>query len=172
MVCDEQLRIINVNANFPGSVHGQFIFNAAEISLAVIQRWMETNHIRTAPYKTDIVIMEGSREREGIKFTIGCATIISQSHIKYLEIWIDDKLNSREHIRNLTEKAEYSIATLPKIMPNNGGPMSGITPEVQKHAGDCPKEGTSKDGLCIQVIAGIVPIELRIIERTERIRNF
>ncbi|KAJ8918523.1 hypothetical protein NQ315_015230, partial [Exocentrus adspersus] len=29
MICDEQLRILNVNANFPGTVHDQFIFNAS-----------------------------------------------------------------------------------------------------------------------------------------------
>ncbi|KAJ8964065.1 hypothetical protein NQ314_005148 [Rhamnusium bicolor] len=30
-ICDERLRILNVNANFPGSVHVQFIFNASKV---------------------------------------------------------------------------------------------------------------------------------------------
>ncbi|KAG5859441.1 hypothetical protein JTB14_035350 [Gonioctena quinquepunctata] len=82
---------------------------------------MERNHLRLAPHKTKAVIMKGPRDREGIQFTIGDTTVTSQRHIKY---WIDNKLYFKEHIRKVTKKAEESIATLSKIMPNIGGPMS------------------------------------------------
>lgn len=37
MICDERLRILNVNANFPGSVHDQFVFNASLVKQEMIR---------------------------------------------------------------------------------------------------------------------------------------
>ncbi|KAG5864290.1 hypothetical protein JTB14_035932 [Gonioctena quinquepunctata] len=66
---------------------------------------MERNHLRLAPHKTDAVILKGPRDREGIQFTTGDATVTPQRHIKYSGIWIDDKLNFKVHIRKVTKKA-------------------------------------------------------------------
>lgn len=66
------------------------IWNVNE-ALRDICKWMKTHHLQIAPEKTEAVILEGPRKRDGIVFRIGGREITPGKNIKYLGVILDDK---------------------------------------------------------------------------------
>lgn len=49
--------------------------------------------------------------------------MVKPSHgVKYINVWMDDKLNLHTHVKKTIEKGEKSVATLTRLMPNKKGP--------------------------------------------------
>ena len=58
-----------------------------------------------------------------MKITVGDHQVTSKSHLKYLGVLIDARLNFRTHIEYTTKKAANIRAALERMMQNVGGPM-------------------------------------------------
>lgn len=93
-------------------------------TLEVVVAWMREHGLEVAPNKTEAAILRGPRKRDDIRFNIMGKSVAPKKELRYLGVVLSDKLNFGPHIRSVVEKAESSLASLSRIMPNVGGPSS------------------------------------------------
>lgn len=90
-----------------------------------ISKWLEKQKLALAAEKTECVILRGPRKRDGVVFNVGGVNITPSRAVKYLGVWLDDKLIFSEHVKRTCEKANRQTAALSRILPNIGGPGHG-----------------------------------------------
>lgn len=93
-----------------------------EDSYNIVQRFMGTVGLELADHKTEAVLFTSRKEMETIVLDVGDSTITSRSHIRYLGVMLDARLNFKQHVKHATEKAARTAMTLARLMPNIGGP--------------------------------------------------
>jgi hypothetical protein len=100
------------------------LVRTTEDALTRTERWMEENSLRLEPSKTEAVLLIGGRRPRPISFRLGNNTITPQRELKYLGIFLDQKMNFSSHVLRATAKAEKLTAMLARLMPNLGRPSS------------------------------------------------
>lgn len=55
--------------------------------------------------------------RSKVTFVVEDIRITAQRYVKYLGIWVDDKLSYKEHVRKTIQKAAEKIKALLSLMP-------------------------------------------------------
>lgn len=93
-------------------------------SLERIVEWMDINDLQIAPTKTEAIVLRGSRKRDGICFEIKGNHIALKKELKYLGVFLGDRMSFDAHVKYVGGKAEASLGSLLRIMPNVGGPSS------------------------------------------------
>lgn len=66
--------------------------------------------------KTEVLIIKGTRKREGIVFSIGWIEILPKKTVKYLGVHLDDKLIFNEHVKRTCKKASRQVVALIRIL--------------------------------------------------------
>jgi hypothetical protein len=87
-----------------------------------IGRWFEENGLELAAHKTEAVLLTRKRNVAEPDIFVGSTRVTYQRTIRYLGVYIDDKLNFRSHAEIVANKARRTVAALGKLMPNLGGP--------------------------------------------------
>lgn len=100
----------------------QDLIENAEDAVNIICRWIESQGLEIAPEKTEAIVLKGPRKRDGIVFGIGDTAVAPSKQVKYLGVWLDEKLTYSEHVRKMCEKASRQTAALSRLLPNMKGP--------------------------------------------------
>lgn len=76
--------------------------------------------------KTEVLVVpKGHRMKEEVKVRVGNEeVVVSSKKVKYLGVWLDQSLTFAEHVDRTVEKTSRCLATLSRLMPNVGGPVS------------------------------------------------
>lgn len=93
-----------------------------EICVRRVEEWMRANKLQLAGEKTEIVVFRGPRNREDVGVNVGGQLIVPIKVVKYLGIYLDDKLIYNQHVKETVAKAEKLAAALYRLMPNMRGP--------------------------------------------------
>lgn len=93
-----------------------------DITFEKINQWMDTVNLQLAKQKTEAVLITSRKEVEKIKLKVGDQEITSQPHIRYLGVMLDARLNFKQQVEHVTNKASTVVASLARLMPNVGGP--------------------------------------------------
>lgn len=83
---------------------------------------MSSAGLNLAEHKTEAMLITSRKKVEKITLIVGKHTIITQSHVKYLGVILDVRLNFKQQVEHTTEKAAKMASALARIMPNVGGP--------------------------------------------------
>ncbi|XP_026471518.1 uncharacterized protein LOC113375787 [Ctenocephalides felis] len=83
---------------------------------------MGTVSLQLAKQKTEAVLITSRKTIETIKVKVGEQEIISQPYIQYLGVMLDARLNFRQHLKQVSDKASVVRTCLSRLMPNIGGP--------------------------------------------------
>ena len=84
--------------------------------------WLRERSLELDTQKSEIVLLTRKRINTIVPVNIADVTIERKTSVKYLGIWLDNKLSFAEHIRQACEKASRVAATLSWLMANVGGP--------------------------------------------------
>ena len=87
-----------------------------------ILSWLKGHSLQLATQKSEIVLLTRKRINTIVPVNIADVTIETKASVKYLGLWLDNKLSFVEHIRQACEKASRVAATLSWLMANVGGP--------------------------------------------------
>lgn len=91
-------------------------------SLMLVSDWMVENGLSLAAQKTEAIVLRGPRKRDQLNIEIAGTRVIPVKCMRYLGVFLDEKLSFSEHIKRSTEKAGIKMAALTRILPNVGGP--------------------------------------------------
>jgi len=92
---------------------------------ARVQRWLTNAGLELAAEKTEAVLISARWQKQQMKLRIGGHEITSQDAIKYLGVLIDTRLSFKQHLAEVSFKAEKINRALTLMMPNIGGPKTG-----------------------------------------------
>lgn len=95
-----------------------------EHTVQMILAWMSSNHLELALDKTELLVLNGKRDRSYISLDIGGITIKPRKHVKYLGCYIGENMKFGHHVTSAASKAVEKIAAMARLMPNIGGPDS------------------------------------------------
>ena len=84
--------------------------------------WLDEAGLTLAAHKTEAVLISGRKIVEKMVVIVGESKIESKRAIKYLGVVIDDRLNFKEHMKYVGEKASVTQRALARMMANIGGP--------------------------------------------------
>ena len=83
---------------------------------------MDRRDLKIAPEKTEALLVTDRRSFQYPRIVLGEPEVEWKSSIKYLGVQLDRRLSFAEHLRITTAKAIQCGASLPRLMPNIGGP--------------------------------------------------
>ena len=72
--------------------------------------WLREHSLQLTTQKSEIVLLTGKRINTIIPVNIAEVTIETKASVKYLGLWLDNKLSLVEHIRQACEKASRVAA--------------------------------------------------------------
>lgn len=98
------------------------LMDVANTALLRVSNWIQERGLALAPEKTEAVLLTKKRKIQPINFTLQGVNIKPRSAVKYLGVWLDNKLTFNVHIEKTVEKAEKTANALATLMPNVGGP--------------------------------------------------
>lgn len=70
------------------------------------------------------VILKGRKDREEVCFKMGTHEIRLKRSVKYLSVWLDDRLSYTKHVKRVIVKAKKSIRAIIRFLPNISGPRN------------------------------------------------
>ncbi|XP_072389405.1 uncharacterized protein [Diabrotica undecimpunctata] len=76
--------------------------NAANTALCHIRRWIRDNDLQLAPQKTEVLVLNGSREKSTLRFIVEGVKVALVKSINYLvsgEVWLSEELRFGVHIQ-------------------------------------------------------------------------
>ncbi|XP_026481909.1 uncharacterized protein LOC113389067 [Ctenocephalides felis] len=83
---------------------------------------MDTVSLQLAKQKTEAALITSKKTIESIKLKVGEQEIISQPYTQYLGVILDARLNFKQHVKQVSDKASVVRTCLARLMPNIGGP--------------------------------------------------
>ena len=93
-----------------------------DVAMRHILNWLREHSLQLTTQKSEIVLLTRKRIDTIAPVRIVDVTIETKKAVKYLGLWLDNKLSFYEHIRQTSEKASKVAATLSWLMANVGGP--------------------------------------------------
>lgn len=73
---------------------------------------MTDNNLTLSPEKTEAVMVRGRRNSTVIGFQLDGRTITSSKEVKYLEVWLVQRLSFGTHVKNAAIIAEKQKAAI------------------------------------------------------------
>lgn len=95
---------------------------ALEDAITAVANWMTENGLSIAPEKTEIIILEGKRDRNNIIVEVLGSHITPVRRLKYLGIILSDNRSMGPQVEYATNKASIRAKALNSILSNMGGP--------------------------------------------------
>ena len=93
-------------------------------TLGIVAKWMASAGLQIAPEKSEAVVVTSANEVPRIKFKILGKTIVQAEAVKYLGLWIDERLSYHRHIVEAAARSRQKSNALCRLMPNLGGARS------------------------------------------------
>ena len=93
-----------------------------DVAMRRILNWLREHSLPLATHKSQIVLLTRKMIDTIVPVRIVDVTIETKRAVKYLGLWLDNKLSFYENIRQASEKASKVTATLSWLMANVGGP--------------------------------------------------
>lgn len=100
------------------------LMSTANASLQRVANCLKKKRLKLALEKTEAVLLTKRRMIQPISFKISSTTVQISDAIKYLGVWLDPQLTFAEYVNKVITKAQRTIAALPCLMPNIGGPKT------------------------------------------------
>lgn len=100
------------------------LMQKADIAIAAVIQWLESNGLQIAPEKTEAVLLIGRRKVGEVRVNVAGHSITPSPALKYLGIWMQTNMSFTEHVKRTSEKAARVGTALSRIMPRVGGPSS------------------------------------------------
>lgn len=95
---------------------------ATSAAIAQVKTWMELAKLELAEHKTEALLITSRKKVEFMNVTVGNQVIHSTHSLKYLGVMLDNRLNFKDHIEYVSQKASKIQGSLARILPNIGGP--------------------------------------------------
>ena len=92
------------------------------IAIQKVGAWLDEAGLTFDAHKTETVLISGRRIVERMQVTVGDTKAVSKRAIKYLGVIIVDRLNFKEHVKYIGEKASVTQGAVTRNMPDIGGP--------------------------------------------------
>lgn len=102
----------------------RLLMDAADITTHRVGEWMTSRSLELAPEKTEAIVLTNKRKVGQIMFNVQGVEIQPTKALKYLGVWLDQKMTFSRHIAETTQKAEKTMTALARLMPNIRGPRS------------------------------------------------
>lgn len=99
----------------------QELMNKANSSLIRVGKWLTAKGLQLAPQKTEAVLLTTKRKMSRIEFSVQGNTVYPKKYLKYLGVWLDNKLTYAEHTSRSIQKAGKTVTALARLLPNIGG---------------------------------------------------
>ena len=93
-----------------------------DVAMRRILNWLREHSLQLATHKSEIVLLTGKRIDTIVPVRIVGVTNETKKAVKYLGLWLYNKLSFYEHIRQTSEKVSKVAATLSWLMAKVGGP--------------------------------------------------
>ncbi|KAH0999122.1 hypothetical protein HUJ04_001339, partial [Dendroctonus ponderosae] len=93
-------------------------------AVQMVATWMQQKRLELAPEKTELLVLNGKRDRSMITIAVSGKEIKPSKTVKYLGINIRQNAYMGFHVQITTSKAEQRLSTLTRVMQNVGGPSS------------------------------------------------
>ena len=106
--------------------HLQDVARNCRSTIQKIKTWLQSAGLELASHKTEAVLISSRKKVERLEVRVDGHIITSRPHIKYLGVLLDHRLNFKDHLRYVGEKASRAAKALARIMPNIGGPRQPI----------------------------------------------
>ena len=93
------------------------IKTSVEKDLAYLYDWLCTNRLSLNAGKTEFIIFRPSRNKIDLHITLKLhhTKLVESSKIKYLGLILDNKLNWKHHISELSQKLGHAVGLLYKV---------------------------------------------------------
>ena len=76
-----------------------------DVAVRRILNWLREHSLQLATHKSEVVLLKWKRIDTIVPVRIVDVSIESKKAVKYLGLWLDNKLSFYEHIRQASEKA-------------------------------------------------------------------
>lgn len=97
---------------------------ANEVLDRVVQ-WMDSNHLKLAPEKTEALYLTGRKRTRGVNLVVAGHPIEIRKEAKYLGVILDTGLTGSAHVKYVSAKAQRVALSLARILPRVGGASGG-----------------------------------------------
>lgn len=87
-----------------------------------VKNWLKSAKLELAEHKTEALLITGRKTAEYMTVNVGNQVIRSKDSLKYLGVILDNRLNFKEHVKHVCEKASGIQSSLARLLPNIGGP--------------------------------------------------
>jgi hypothetical protein len=91
-------------------------------AVSIIKDWLSRAGLQLADQKTEAVLMSSRKIPETIQLNMGSTIVQSARAIKYLGVYLDDRLSFKEHLMHASSRAAELGRSLSRIMLNTRGP--------------------------------------------------
>ncbi|KAG8230696.1 hypothetical protein J437_LFUL014683 [Ladona fulva] len=143
-------------------------------AIKTIRRWLISVGLQLVDNKTEVVLITSRKKTESLTLTVGHQQISSQPCLKYLGVWVEERLRFDTHLRNSSDKAAGVAAAPSGTMPNVGGPrqsrrlIAGVISSILLYAAP---SGRTLLATYIRCITAGVPLIERMAEERQRIHR-
>ena len=103
-----------LTCKFPNS-NPDIIKNTLSVELNKVNKWLENNKIKINYDKTKFIIFNYRKSIDVNSLTIGNNQISRANAVKFLGIYIDEKLSFKTHIDNISEKTGKTVGLLYRL---------------------------------------------------------
>lgn len=100
------------------------LMSTANLSLVRIWNWMRCRRLELAPEKTEAALLTTKRKIAPITFELQGIQVRTSRAVKYLGVWLDNKMTFSEHISRTVLKGQRTLSALTSLMPNTKGPRA------------------------------------------------
>ena len=102
--------------------HLEDLSNLFSVSFKKYQEYLDFTGLELADYKTEAVLITGTKVVETITLRVGQHIITSQPGLRFLGVMIEARLNFKQQVEHAVTKASAVRTVLSRLMPNVGGP--------------------------------------------------
>lgn len=88
--------------------------------------WLTDHGLKLAAEKTEVVVLTRRNRRNTMVLSIGPHRIPSATHLRYLGVLVDARLNFIHHAASVAARADLSAQRLSRLLPNVRGPRQGV----------------------------------------------
>lgn len=133
MVVDSLIRELNDNGMFSQSYaddilillvgkHETILSDRMQQALTIVEKWCIEKELTVNPSKTSIILFTNKRKIENLIMPRMMGEVLKRTeHIKYLGVWLDQKLNWKKHVDESLTRATRTFFQCRRVLGNSWG---------------------------------------------------